>query len=56
MKLKRTDKRKRQEEPGSPQRSKFTKACSGTTTSKAEKSCFSVEIPGKRFMKTRLLS
>jgi len=40
MKLKRADKRKRQEEPESPQRSKFTWACSGTTTSKAEKSCF----------------
>ena len=40
MKLKRADKRKRQEEPESPQRSKFTRACSGATTSKAEKSCF----------------
>ena len=40
MKLKRADKRKRQEEPESPQRSKFTRACSGATTSKAKKSCF----------------
>ena len=40
MKLKRADKRKRQEEPESPQRSKFTRACSGATTSKAEKSSF----------------
>lgn len=40
MKLKRADKRKRQEEPGSPQRCKFTRACSGATTSKAVKSCF----------------
>ena len=40
MKLKRVDKRKRQEEPESPRRSKFTRACSGATTSKADKSCF----------------
>ena len=40
MKLKRADKRKIQEEPESPQRSKFTRACSGATTSEAEKSCF----------------
>ena len=40
MKLERAEKRKRQEEPGSPQRSKFTRACSGATTSKPEKSCF----------------
>ena len=40
MKMKRADKRKRQEELESPQRSKFTRACSGATTSKAEKSCF----------------
>ena len=40
MKLKRADKRKSQEETGSPERSKFTRACSGVTTSKAEKSCF----------------
>ena len=40
MKLKRADKRKRQEELEFPQRSKFTRACSGATTSKAEKSCF----------------
>ena len=41
IKLKRADKRKRQEEPESPpQCSKFTRACSGATTSKAEKSCF----------------
>ena len=44
MKLKRADKRKRQEEPESPQRSKFTK-----------KAAFSVEVPRKRFMKPRLL-
>ena len=40
MKLKRADKRKRQEELEFPQRSKFTRACSSATTSKAEKSCF----------------
>jgi len=40
MKLKGADKWKRQEEPESPQRSKFTRACSGATTSKAKKSCF----------------
>ena len=40
MKLQRAEKRKRQEEPGSPQRSKFTRACFGATTSKPEKSCF----------------
>ena len=40
LKLQRVEKRKRQEEPGSPQRSKFTRACSGATTSKPEKSCF----------------
>ena len=40
MKLQRAEKRKRQEEPGSPQRSKFTRACSGTATFKHEKSCF----------------
>ena len=34
MKLERAEKRKRQKEPGSPQRSKFTRACSGATTSK----------------------
>jgi len=43
MKLKSGDKRKRQEEPESPQRSKFTRACSGAPTSKAEKSCFFCE-------------
>ena len=43
MKLKRADKWKRQEEPESPQRSKFTRVCSGATTSKAEKSCFFCE-------------
>jgi len=39
MKLKKAEKRKRQEEPGSP-RFKFTRACFGATTFKPEKSCF----------------
>ena len=39
MKLKRAEKRKRQEEPGSP-RCTFTGVCSGATTFKPETSCF----------------
>ena len=40
MKLKRADKRKIQEEPESLNVLNFTRACSGATTSKTEKSCF----------------
>ena len=49
MKLKRADKRKRQEEPGSPQRSILQGRVLAQPLPKPEKAAFSVEVP--RFFK-----
>ena len=55
MKLKRADRRKRQEEPESPNVLNLQGRALAQPLPKPKKAAFSVEVPRKRFMKPRLL-